>query len=109
MPLFGGADKLTVAGVHQIPNLPKLSRDAVGVFLRSLPSGGGFILDLLTVFIRTGQVVHIISLESAVSGDGVGDHCFIGVPEVGNARGVGDRRRDIKFAFIHINLTIISK
>ena len=69
-----------------------LGRDAGGLRL---------FLDLLTVFVRSGQEHHVIAAQTLIARDRIGRDRAVGVADVQFVRRVIDRRCDIKLSFAH--------
>ena len=62
MIVVGRADKMIVADLKFIPQLPKFSAYLIGVDLRRVALFCGGLLDLLPVLVGTGHKVRIIAL-----------------------------------------------
>ena len=92
MHRVGGADEFVIGGVHQIPDGLNLTGNLINVLLRRNAGCLGLLLNLLTMLVRTGLEVNIVTGHALVACDSVGQHDLVGVADVRLRRGVGDRR-----------------
>ena len=88
----GGADELVIGGVHQIPDGLNLTGNLVNVLLRRDAGCLGLLLNLLTMLVRAGLEINVVTGHALVACDSVGQHDFVGVADVRLRRGIGDRR-----------------
>ena len=100
MVIVGGADIAVIADVHVLPQLLEDRDDLVDILLGGDTAFLRLFLYLLTVFVGTGQEHHIVALHPLVAGDTVARDGGIGMPDMGVARGVIDRGRDVKCLFV---------
>ena len=98
--VVGGADVAVVADVHVLPELLEDRDDAVDVLLGGDALGFRFFLYLLAVLIGTGQEHHVVALHPLVARDRVAGYRGIGMPDMGIARRIVDRGRDVKGLFL---------
>ena len=96
-----GADKMIVAGSHQVPDFFNLSGYPIYIFLGGNACLSGKVFYFLPVLIGAGHEKHIISPLPLVPGDTVGHDDFIGIAKMGLLRGVGNGGRYIEFFFFH--------
>ena len=101
MHRVGGADEFVIGGVHQIPDGLNLTGNLINVLLRRNAGCLGLLLNLLTMLVRTGLEVNIVTGHALVACDSVGQHNLVGVADVRLRRGIGDRRRDIIGFLVH--------
>ena len=80
-----GADELVIGSIHQIPDFFNLSRHLVNKLFGRNAGLGGFLLDLLTMFIGSGLEADIVALFPAEAGNAVCQHDFISIPDMGLA------------------------
>ena len=92
MHRVGGADELVIGGVHQIPDGLNLTGNLVNVLLRRDAGCLGLLLNLLTMLVRAGLEVNVVTGHAFVACDSVGQHDLVGVADVRLRRGIGDRR-----------------
>ena len=88
----GGADELVIGGVHQIPDGLNLTGNLVNVLLRRDAGCLGLLLNLLTMLVRAGLEINVVTGHALVACDSVGQHDLVGVADVRLRRGIGDRR-----------------
>ena len=99
MVLVRGADKFVVGSIHQIPNPLNLRCGLVHKLLGRYASSLGLLLDFLAVLIGSGLEKYIPALGSLIAGNGIRQHDFIGVSNVGLAGSVGNGRGNIIWLF----------
>ena len=88
----GGADELVIGGVHQIPDGLNLTGNLVNVLLRRDAGCLGLLLNLLTMLVRAGLEINVVTGHALVACDSVGQHDLVGVADVRLRRGIGDCR-----------------
>ena len=99
MVFIGCTDKIIIGSVHQIPDAFYLSGYIVHILFRSDPGLLGLLLDLLTMFVRSGLEVNIITFLTAESCDRICKYDLVGISNVRLAGCVGNRCCHIKFSF----------
>ena len=99
--VVGRADKAIVGRADKIPKALDLARDAVDIFLGRNARGLRLFFDLLTVFVRAGLQIYVITFVALPARDAVGKNRFIGVADVRFAGRIRDRRSHI-ILFSHI-------
>ena len=97
-------DKSVIGCIHQVPEALDLGRVLVYELLGCHAGPVGAVLDLLTVFVRTGLEVDIIAVCPFVAGDGVRQNDLVAVADVGLAGCVGDRRCNVVFTLVLHNI-----
>ena len=103
MPLLGGADKVVVLNVHEFPQILRLSHDFIHIFNGRYTGFCCLLLNLLAVFVRTGQKIRVIALHLLEPGHGIGCHGCVGVADGHVAGRIINRRSDVEglFALTH--------
>ena len=79
MVFIGCTDKIIIGSVHQIPDAFYLSGYIVHILFRSDPGLLGLLLDLLTMFVRSGLEVNIITFLTAESCDRICKYDLVGI------------------------------
>ena len=92
---LGGADEAVEGNVEFIPRLAEAARHAVAQLDRGQAAPGGLLGDLGTVFVGAGEEPRLGAGLPVKTGQHVGENRRVGVPDVGLARRVIDRRREI--------------
>src|SRR5215210_1759942 len=96
VPLVRGADEEVVGGVDLGRHLLEAGREAVAQLSRSDALGLRLLRDGLPVLVGSGQEEDLIAALAVVSGQDVGGDRRVGVPQMGLAVDVVDRRGDIE-------------
>lgn len=73
---------LFIGGVHQIPDGLNLTGNLVNVLLRRDAGCLGLLLNLLTMLVRAGLEVNVVTGHALVACDSVGQHDLVGVADV---------------------------
>src|SRR5882672_9257877 len=96
MPRLRSADEIVV-GEFQLDSegLPAC-RELITIGLRSLALGDGRLLDLLSMFIQSGEVVRLVPQTALKPREDIGDDLFVSVAKVRLTIDIIYRRRDIK-------------
>ena len=79
---IGCPHEFIIRCIHQIPDFFNLAGHLINKLLRLYPGSFGFVLDLLSVFIRSSLKEYVISQHSLIAGNAVGQHDFIGIADV---------------------------
>ena len=95
MILIGRANKAVIRRAHEIPDPFDLPGDAVDIRLRRHARRLGIFLDLLPVFIGPGAEPDILAQRPLVARHSVRHDDLIGVAEMGFARRIRNRCRDV--------------
>ena len=80
-----GADESVIGDVHQLPQILDALLPLHDVVHKLLGGDAGFFgagLNLLAVFVGSGEEAHIIALEPLIPGHGVGGYGAVGVADV---------------------------
>ena len=93
---LGRADEIVVRDGERREQLAEARRVAVGQFLRRNAGLQRGLLHLEAVLVGAGQEVHLMVVETRKPGHHVARDRRIGVPEMGLAVGIVDRRRDVE-------------
>ena len=93
---LGGADEVVVGEAQLAGEGFPLHGETVAVGLRVLALGGGGLLDLLAMFIETGQEEDLVAEAAVGACDDIGQHHLVSVPEVCCAVRVENRRGQVK-------------
>src|SRR5215210_878418 len=96
VPLVCGADEEVVGGVDLGRHLLEAGREAVAQLSRCDALGLRLLRDGLPVLVGSGQEEDLIAALAVVSGQDVGGDRRVGVPQMGLAVDVVDRRGDIE-------------
>ena len=99
--IIGGADKAVVGNIHELPELMETADDIIDVFLRRYALFRSFALDLLTVLVRAGEEIGIITGQALVSCHCIGIDGAVGVPDMQVCARVIDGGRYIKGFLFH--------
>ena len=75
--LLAGADKIVVGDVQHLPQLFKVSNNAVDIFNRRNAFFGSLALNLKAVFIAAGQEENIFTLSAVIAGNSIGNRCAV--------------------------------
>ena len=100
MPLIGGADKIAVFNVHQLPQLFEIGDDFVHELLRGNALFSGLAFDLLAVFVRTGQEIGIIAAKLFEACHRIRRDGGIAMTDMRVCGGVINRCCDVKSALV---------
>ena len=95
MARFGRADEVVVGDVQPVPGVSELGCDRIGERLRIEPGGIGGLLDFLTMFVRSGQELDVVTHQSVPTCQCITDDRRVGVPQVGLGIHVVDRCCDV--------------
>ncbi len=90
MSLLGGADEVVMGKPESHGQFPPLEGEGIAIGLGITAFGGGGLLDLLSVFVQTGEKEDGFAEAAMRAGDDIGDHLFVGVPEMRRPVGVID-------------------
>ena len=101
---IGGADKLIVVDVHQLPQRLDLLDLSVHIFLRRNPRGFRDLLDLLTVLVRARQQICVVACQRLEALHRIGRYRRVGVSDMEISARIVDRCRNIIGWFSHISL-----
>ena len=82
--------------VELFPKIDKLLRDAFDEFGRRNAFFRGGLLHFLSVLIDAGEKENLLAFQPMITRDDVGQHLFVGVPDVRRRVGVIDRRGDVE-------------
>ena len=105
---IGRADKAVIGNVHQLPQILDAAYNLIDKFLRRHTGFLCLVLNLLTVFIRTGQEHDIIALQALKAGHGIGCHGTVAMTDVQVIRRVVNRSSYIKRFFLQRNRSFTS-
>jgi hypothetical protein len=90
----GGRSPTVVTDVQLVPQGDKLLRDLIHEFLRGDPLLLRRLLHFLSVLIDPRKEKDLVPFQSVVTGQDVGQHLFVSVPDVRRAVRVIDRSGD---------------
>ena len=93
---FGGANEAVVGDAHFLPSRLEASRHDVAQLKRRDALCGRRLLDLLPVFVGSGQEEDVVAGTAPVPREHVGQDGGVGVAEVRLARGVVDGRGQVE-------------
>ena len=93
---IGGGGPAVVADIELVPEGGEMGGDAIDKGLGAEAGGIGAFLDFLAVLINTGEEVDLATLQALEASHDVGEHLFIGVPDVGGRVGVVDGCSDVE-------------
>ena len=105
---IGGADKIVVGQLQFFGERPPVRRQFVTILLRRFALGDSRLLNLLAVFIQTGQEKNIQAETAARPRDDVGDDFLVGMAEVRLAVDVVNGGGDVKL-FVHYRAVIVTR
>ena len=98
-----GADEAVVGDIHELPEVEDAARaldDVVHELLRRHAGVLGLFLDLLAVFVRTGEEHDVVAAHSLITRYGVRRDGAVGVADVQFVGRVVDRCGDVECAFL---------
>ena len=98
---IGGTDEVIVTQAEGLDEGTPLDGEVVAIGLRRLAQIVGRLLDLLAVFVQSGQEEDRLSQASSSPSDDVGHHLFVGVPQVGSPVHIINRRGDVE-PLVHV-------
>ena len=87
---IGGADKLVIGCVHQVPNPMNFTGNVVYMLLGSNAGSLCLLLNLLTMLIGAGLKIDVITGHALITGNGVRQNDLIGVANMGLGRRIGN-------------------
>ena len=105
---IGRADKAVIGNVHQLPQILDAAYNLIDKFLRRHAGFLCLVLNLLTVFIRTGQEHDIIALQALKASHSIGCHGTVAMADVQVIRRVVNRSSYIKRFFLQRNRSFTS-
>ena len=98
---IGGANEVIVTQAEGLDEGTPLDGEVIAVGLRRLAQIEGRLLDLLAVFVQSGQEEDRLSQASPSPSDDIGHHLFVGVPQVGSPVHIINRRGDVE-PLVHV-------
>ena len=100
MARLGRANEIVVSQPEFGGEFTPLCGQCVAIVLRAFTFRLRGLLDFLAVLVKPGEVKNLLAQGAVRAGDHIGDDFFVGVPQVGRAVRVVNRRGDVK-AFTH--------
>ena len=94
-------DKVIIGSIHQIPQLLYHACDVIHIFFWRNAAFLRFQFNFLPMLVRSGLEKNVITVFSLKSGNTVGQHNLIAVPDMRFAGCIGNCRGDIIFPFTH--------
>ena len=107
--VVGGADKLVVGNIQHFPKFYDLLVKFVHKLLGGNTGFFGFLLHLLTVFVRTCKVKHVKSVHSFEARYRVATDGRVAVSDVEISAAVIDWGCDVVSFFVHFDLSVFRK
>ena len=101
MARLGGADKIVVADIQDLPELLEVDVDLVHQLLGRHPLRLCSGLDLLPVLVRPCEKIHVVPLHALVTAHDVAGYRRVGVADVGNIVDVIDGGGDVEIPAVH--------
>ena len=90
MILIRRADEAVIGGIHLIPDSLDFSCRFIDKLLRRLAGLCRSFLNFLTMLIRTGLEINIITVCTLIAGNAVRHDNLVGIADMRLARGIGD-------------------
>ena len=100
MEIIRGPDEEVIGRVHEVPDPADLAGCPVDKFLRTHAGCIGAVLNLLSVLIRTGLKLNLISFLAFPSRDRIRKYDLISVADMRFPGCIGNRSRYVVFSFI---------
>ena len=97
VPIAAGADKLVMGDIQPLPEGHELGRYIIAVFLLWHALVCRYALDILTMFVGSGQKIDIIAIGAMITSHYVSRYGAVGMSDVRNIISVIYGRRNIEF------------